>query len=389
MLGECWRLCKERVLACLRGCLGPQEGLRKKESVMTKPRSRRSVLVKTAASAGGVTLGGAFLAACDAPAREQSGAGAQAEVQPVKVQFLWIKNVEFAGEWIADTDGTYKKEGVKPEFLSGGPNVDGVAVVSAGGADIGLTGGFTELIDANAKGSEFVAFAAAFQKSPGGVLSLARKPVHKPEDLVGKKIGGQEGARRVLDAVLKLNNLPPNYEFVPVGFDPQPLIEGACEAYTCYVTNQPLVLAEKNIPHVAVTYTDLGFVSYGNVFFAKRSVLKAKRDAIVRYLRATIIGWEKNAKDPAIAAKLAVEKYGADLGLSLSQQILENKAQIALSESEVTKAKGLFWMDPDRITGPVYRSLTAAGRTNLPKMEDFVDLSILKDVYGNKTRLSA
>jgi ABC-type nitrate/sulfonate/bicarbonate transport system substrate-binding protein len=304
------------------------------------------------------------------------------------VQLLWIKNVEFAGEWIADAQGLYQQAGVQVEFLAGGPNVDGLPVVAAGGADIGNTGGLTELVDANAKGSDFVAFGACFQKSPGGLLSLQKNPVQKPADLVKKRVGGQEGARLAVEGVLKVNGLPVDYSWVPVGFDPQPLVEGACDVYTCYVTNQPLILAEKNIPYVAVTYNDLGFVNYGNVLFGKRSVIKEKREAIMRYLKATIMGWEKNLKDPNTAAGLAVQKYGVDLGLSLTQQTAENKAQSVLVESDYTKQKGLFWMDRDTITSKVYKSMEATGRSNLPKVDDLVDLTLLGDVYGTKKTLS-
>jgi ABC-type nitrate/sulfonate/bicarbonate transport system substrate-binding protein len=243
-------------------------------------------------------------------------------------------------------------------------------------------------VDANAKGSDFVAFAATFQQSPGGLLSLAKNPVRKPADLVKKKVGGQEGARRSVEAVLKLAGLPVDFTWVPVGFDPQPLIEGACDVYTCYVTNQPLVLAEKNIPHVAVTYNDLGFINYGNVFFAKRQVLKEKRDLIMRYLKGTIIGWEKNLKDPNRAAQLAVTKDGVDLGLSLPQQVAENKAQNVLVEGELTKQKGLFWMDRNTVSGPVYKAQGATGRTGLPKVDEFLDLTLLRDIYGSKKSLT-
>lgn len=354
---------------------------------MQNGTSRRSFL-RTAALATAGTLGSAALAACGATGSQPAAGSQTRELQTLKVQLLWIKNVEFAGEWIADSEGIYEREGIKVEFLAGGPNVDGVAVVSAGGADIGNTGGFSELIDANAKGSDFVAFGAGFQKSPGGLLSLAKNPVQKPADMVKKRIGGQEGARRAVEGVLKVNGLPLDFSWVPVGFDPQPLIEGACDAYTCYVTNQPLVLAEKNIPHVAVTYNDLGFIGYGNVLFGKRSVIKEKRDVIMRYLRASIIGWEKNLKDINLGARLAVQKYGVDLGLSMSQQVAENKAQNALVESDYTKQKGLFWMDKDTITGPIYKALEATGRTGLPKVDDFADLTLLRDVYGSKKTLS-
>ncbi|HEX2187139.1 MAG TPA: hypothetical protein VHN78_16725, partial [Chloroflexota bacterium] len=59
-----------------------------------------------------------------------------------------------------------------------------------------------------------------------------------------------------------------------------------------------------------------------------------------------------------------------------------------LIESDVTRAKGLFWLDAERIAGPIYKALEATGRTRLPKVEDFVDFSVLQDAYGGKTKLT-
>ena len=219
-------------------------------------------------------------------------------------------------------------------------------------------------------------------------MSLAKNPVRTPQDLVGKKIGAQQGARQIIDALFSINKLPAGqYTFVPVGFDPAPLVEGACDVYTCFVTNQPLTLKDQGIDYVAVTYSDLNFPDYADALFAKRSVIQNNRDALVGFLRGSIRGWQANVADPTAAVKLSVEKYGADLALSEHQQAAENEAQIPLLQNDLTRAKGLFWLDPDFIAGPVYTALAASGRTNLPDVNDLIDLSLLEDAFGGKTVL--
>ena len=68
-------------------------------------------------------------------------------------------------------------------------------------------------------------------------------------------------------------------------------------------------------------------------------------------MRATIRGWQDNAADPSVAARLAVENYGADLGLDLAQQTRENELQIPYTQSDLTQANGIFRIDPERISG--------------------------------------
>jgi ABC-type nitrate/sulfonate/bicarbonate transport system substrate-binding protein len=345
--------------------------------------SRRRFLRSAAVTAGALSIGGLLSAPGIA-----SAATPAAATTPLNVQLLWIKNVEFGGYWVADDQGLYTQAGVAPTFLAGGPDVTPENVVAGGSADIGLTGGLGFIVDSIAAGSDLVVFGSTFQTAPAGLLSLAKNPVRTPQDLVGKKIGAQQGARQIIDALFSINNLPKGqYTFVPVGFDPAPLVEGACDVYTCFITNQPLTLKDQGIDYVAVTYSDLNFPDYADALFAKRSFIQNNRDALVGFLRGSIRGWQADIADPTVAVKLAVEKYGADLALAEHQQTAENDAQIPLLQSDLTRAKGLFWLDPDFVAGPVYTALAASGRTNLPDVNDLIDLSLLEDAFGGKTML--
>ncbi|EOM78019.1 hypothetical protein DW322_20265 [Rhodococcus rhodnii] len=341
-------------------------------SAARTPFSRRTFLRGTAVGALGLSAAGT-LSACS---------GAAADADTIRIAFGWILNTEWAGFYVADDRGYYADEGLTVEFQGGGPNAPTpMQAVAAGSADLGVAADAGDLYTSIANGNDFVALGAQFQISPGGIVSLSENPITTPEALATARVLGQEGIQPTLDSILQLAGQPANYEFTPVGFDPSPLVEGQGDCYTCFVTNQPITLemqfglTEGNGYEVA-TYADLGSPQYSGVMFTPRSSLDADRDRWVRFLRATLRGWRDTIADPALGAKLAVEKYGVDLGLEEAQQIRENELQVPLVENP---SGPLFAMDPAVMSGEMYRALELGGYPNLPEPASFVDTSLLTE----------
>ena len=322
-----------------------------------------------------------FLGAA-AAAAAVPGVATAAGPDAVATQFLWIKNTEYAGFFIADAKGYYRGNGIAATFLAGGPNLPSVeAVVAAGRADVGFND-IQKITDAIAQGADFVILGAVYQHGVGGILSLPRAPVRTAADLVGKRIGLPAGSREYIDGILNVNHLPLRYTEVPVGFGPEPLLEGACDAYLCYIVNQPLILAARHIPYVLARFDDLGFPVYAGCLYVTRAFLARNRNVLVRYLRATARGWAENARDPVLGATLAVKTYGASLDLDLKEQIAQNRAQVPLTISDLTRRKGgPLWISTAEVQNGVYRALRASGRKNLPPVERLVDLSLLQEAY--------
>ena len=103
-------------------------------------------------------------------------------------------------------------------------------------------------------------------------------------------------------------------------------------------------------------------------------------------MRAGIKGWEHAFVDNALAVDLTVNTYGVDLGLDAEREAAQLVAQAAFMKSDVTAAKGLFWLDEATIEGE-YEGLRVAGRENLPAIDDLWDRSVLEEVYGGATSL--
>jgi ABC-type nitrate/sulfonate/bicarbonate transport system substrate-binding protein len=346
---------------------------------MSGQPTRREFLAGVALTALATTP---ILAGCAGGEDAPSGSTAR-----ITTQLTYLLDVTFAGWYLADTEGFLKNERVSSRLLPYGANVPTTSAVVAGGrAEVGL-GAIREVIEANLQGADLVVFGTQFQKSPGGLLSLAKNPVRKIQDVIGKRIGLDPSGKATLDVALDNAGLPHDYKVVNVSGDPQPLVDGQVDAMAVFITSQPITLDRRGVANVAVTFNDLGFPSYENVLIARRKTLENDKDVLARYLRAVIKGWEFNRRDLVTGAKRTFDLYGKDNSLDLAQQTEENKRQMPLMESSLTDEKGLFQMSLEGIAGPQYEALRRAGVKPLPDVKSFVTLDVLDEAYQGKTSL--
>jgi len=369
---------------------------------MTHFSTTRRALLARMGGLVGVVFGVGLLSACSptapapaapgptatsAPAAKPTAAPAQtAAPVALKVQ-VGTQNVEFAGLYEADQQGYLKSENVSQELLATGPNVAPVTVVAGGGANLGVLGGADSLIKARAGGVPVKAFATLLQRAPSGLLSLASNPIRTPKDAVGKRVGLQTGARGPWSTIMQLNGIDESQvTVVPVEFDPTPLVNGQVDGFWSYAFNQPLALQAQGLSTVMMVAYDAGYKFYGDVVFATDQVLKDQEDALVRWLRATVKGWEYTLQHPEEVAQFTVNR-SPDLGLDLNQQIAQDKAQVDYLTSDLTKQKGLLWMDPATWQAGI-DTLDKLGQLPAPvKVEDIQTTDILQKAFGGKTSL--
>lgn len=333
--------------------------------------TRRNVLIGGAAA----TLGASLL-----PGRLFAQNGMQ-----VSAALGWIPNIQYAGNWAGLDQGYFAEEGLDIDFIPGGPNAPETLVTLAAGNANFADANWLPILDALEQGNEFVITGAQWQRSPAALMSMADNPVHTPEDLVGKRILAQTPSDSVIiDAILGNAGLPLEYEIIPTGFSPEPLIAGDGDVYFCFATNQPITMEQLGYTpdedFVVTLMDDLGYVVKQGIFVTQRSFLEENREAVVGYLRALAKGWQYAIDNPERAAELVVQDYGADLGLDLEQQQRQMELQIPLLEPE---EPGQFFMfDPEVISGSMTEAAIAADR-EVPPVEDFLDLTPLEEALSS------
>jgi ABC-type nitrate/sulfonate/bicarbonate transport system substrate-binding protein len=324
--------------------------------------------------------GGAGLLAASLPRAVLAQAGTE-----ITTAFGWISNVEYGGFWTALEQGYFAQEGIDAKYLSGGPNAPDTLVSLAADSAQVSTANWLPILDAIEKGNDFTILGASWAKSPAALLSLAAKPVRGPEDLVGARILAQNQSDSVIiDAILGKAGLPLEYEIIPTGFSPEPLLSGDGDVYFAFATNQPITLENMGLvagqDFFVSLMDDLGYQVKQGLIVTKTSFLADNRPAVVGYLRALIKGWNYAIANPDYAPQIVIDKYGADLGLDIAQQQRQMQLQIPLIQPEA--GGSLLSFDPAIIGGTMTEAAVAAGRT-VPPVEDFVDLTPLEEAHAS------
>jgi ABC-type nitrate/sulfonate/bicarbonate transport system substrate-binding protein len=310
------------------------------------------------------------------------------DLAKLRVQLGWIANVEYGAHWIAMENGLFSKNGLDVTVTPGGPNApDPLTLVAAGSTDIGYTS-WLPFLDAVKLGNDYVLIGASMQSSPLGIISLAKKPILEAKDIIGSKILAQGPAEQTaIEATLALKGLPPkNWTMVPAGFSPEPLVAGDGDGYTAFATNQTITLEGMGLVRdkdfFFRSFDELGFPSYAGLAFVKRDFLTAHRAELVKYVQALIRAMIINEGDPMLAPKLVIEKYGADYGLNIDQQIRQNQLQMPFFRPGGDPKYHLFTLDKQKMAGPMYAAAKATGRTDLPDIDKIADVSIADEAFA-------
>jgi ABC-type nitrate/sulfonate/bicarbonate transport system substrate-binding protein len=351
--------------------------------------SRRRLLVRGLQFGGLAAAGGPLLAACGSnstPAASSSGGAGATDLGPLTLRLSWIKNVEFAGSYIADSKGYYKAQGFSTvTLIAGGPSatpqetdvVTKKALVGISAPDI--TGA------AIVKGAPLKIIGAQYQKNPFAILSTAKNPIKTPQDMYGKKIGVQATNESVWGAFVKASGIDASkITKVPVQFDPLPLTQGTVDGWFSFVTNEPNDLRNKGFAVTTFLLADFGYPLVSETYMVRQDTIDSKRDVLKAFLKAEIKGWTDNLADPAVGAGLAANTYGKGLGLTAAEQTLESTTENTLILNADTKKNGLFTIT-DELVAENIKTLGTGGLSLTA--EKLFDLSLLKEIYQESPEL--
>ncbi len=344
---------------------------------------RRQFLQRSALTAAGLAVAsGGLSTAWSGLSAVEAGA---ASYGSLTFQLSWVKNVEFAGSYIADTKGYYKKQGFSSvELLSGGPNVQQDAVVQSGKAFACISAPDITSSAIN-NGADLKIIGAQYQKNPFAVMSLKKSPIKTPDDMIGKKIGVQATNEAVWAAFLKANNIDPSkIDKVPVQFDPTPLAKGEVDGWFSFFTNEPNTLKLQGVPNTYFLLADYNYPLVSETYTVKSDTIKSDRDKLKAFLVAEIMGWHANLKNPVLGATLAAKKYGKDQKLTVKEQTLESKSENTVILTEDTATNGLFTISDELLDENI--STLALADINITKDKLF-DMSVIQEVYEDNPDL--
>jgi len=304
------------------------------------------------------------------------------------LRLSWIKNAEFSGSYIADNKGYYLKNGFsKVNLIAGGPSAQPAEVdVSSGTALVGISA--PDLVAAAvAQGGELVIIGAEYQKNPFCVMSLAKNPIKTPQDMYGKSFGLQAANQSVWDAFVAVSGIDDSkIKKFPAQFNPAPLVNGECDCWFSFVTNEPNLLKTQNVDTVTFLLADFGYPLVSEVYVVKKDSLTTKREQLKAFLKSELQGWRDLYVTPQLGADLTTKTYGKDLGLDNAEQLLEVMSELQLIFTDDTKKNGAFTITDALIKENIGVLAKAGSKLTAT---DLFDMSVLAEVLKENPDLVA
>ena len=212
---------------------------------------RATFLKRLGATGMGLALGGIGFVPW---ARADSG-----NLGRIAYQLGWIKNFQFAGDYMADYRRYYRRFDLDVDLLSGGPLINIEPTIVSGKALIGQS--MPDLMaNAVAKGAKLTCIGACYQRNVSAIISLARSPLAKPAEMVGKKIGIQLNNLVIWHAFLRLNRInPASITTVPVQYEFTPLVTGEVDGFFGEVIDDAVQLRTQGIDIHCLLFADFGY----------------------------------------------------------------------------------------------------------------------------------
>ena len=305
----------------------------------------------------------------------------------LSVQFSWIKNAEFAGEYFADSNGYYQEAGFSSVNFIAGPTAT-AAVVLSGEVLVGLSDAIAVTPVILEEGAPLKIIGATYQKNPFTILSLKDGGnIRTPQDLIGKRIGVQAGGNETLfDALLAANGIDASQVTkVPVEYDPAPLVNGEVDGFLAYITNESITVQNLGYEVTNLLFAENGLPFVAEAFIVTQDSIDNRREELKAFLYATIRGWKDAIANPDEGARLAVEVYGKDLGLDINKEKQQSKTQNDLLVlTDETRANGLLTISKE-LQELNIQTLARAGYTITA--EQLFDMSLLAEVYAEHPEL--
>ncbi len=228
----------------------------------------------------------------------------------VTVQLALTPAGSDAAVFLAVTMGLFAKEGLNIDIQNGRGSGYSLQIVGVGQKDVGQ-GELGPMVVAIDKGMPVVSIAGWARRNDMSILVDRDSPIKSPQDLKGKRVvmGNSGTWQPVLDSFLRHNGMTRD-DFTLVMVD-------ASAMYTTYSSGRvdamfgigpytsPIVNPQR--PSRTIDGTAFGLSAPGTGVFVRREILKTKRSALVKFIRAYTAAWihmNDMHEDDAVAAVL-------------------------------------------------------------------------------------
>ena len=247
-----------------------------------------------------------------------TGSGGALAADQFTIQLKWVTQAQFAGYYVALDRGYYKNEDLDVTIKPGGPDIAPPQVIAGGGADV-IVEWMPAALAAREKGLPLVNVAQIFNKS--GMMLTCRKEtgiVNPKRDFPGRTLGvwffGNEYPFLSWMSQLGLSTEGGDngVTVLKQGFNVDPILQRQADCISTMTYNEFWQIVDAGLSTselIVFRYEDQGVATLEDGLYALESDLTdaAYVDKLVRFVRASLRGWEWARKNPDRAADIVLE----------------------------------------------------------------------------------
>jgi NitT/TauT family transport system substrate-binding protein len=245
-----------------------------------------------------------------------------AAADEIVLQLKWVAQSQFAGYYVAKDKGFYEEEGLEVEIKAGGPDIAPEQVIAGGGADV-IVAWMGGALVAREKGVPLVNIAQPFQKSGLQLICPKDGPIKTEADFKGHTLGvwffGNE-----YPFFAWMNKLGLSTEggadgvtVLKQSFDVQPLVQKQADCISVMTYNeywQAIDAGFKPEDLTVFNYSEMGndLLEDGLYVLEDKLADPAFKENMVKFVRASMKGWEYAIANPEEAAEIVMDNGGQD-----------------------------------------------------------------------------
>ena len=263
----------------------------------------------------------------------------------VALQLKWVTQAQFAGYYVALDQGFYEEEDLNVEIKPGGPDIAPVQVLAGGGADV-MVDWMPSALAAREKGVPVVNIAQPFARSGLNMVCRKETGITKPEDFRGKTLGtwffGNEYP--LFSWLSKLgiprDGSPEGVTIQKIGFNVDPLLQKQADCITAMTYNEYWQIIDAGLTPddlVVFSYTDEGVATLEDGLYVLEDKLQdpAFVDKMVRFVRASMKGWQWAKEHPDKAAMIVLDNDATGAQTEKHQKRMMGEIAKLLGENAV------------------------------------------------------
>jgi NitT/TauT family transport system substrate-binding protein len=220
-----------------------------------------------------------------------------------KIRFLtsWFAQAEHGGFYQALATGLYAKAGLDVSIDMGGPQVNGLQLLTGGAADIVMSYDI-QVLKAVENRLPVTAIASTFQSDLQGLMT--HPDIGGLADLKGRRIFIASTSRSTFWPWLRARFDFADEQAAPYTFNLQPFLIDKASAVQGYGTSEPFEAKAMGAAVKFFLFADDGYPPYGNPLVTTNAFAAKHPDATMAFLDATMRGWRDYLRDPAPANAL-------------------------------------------------------------------------------------